>query len=1677
MWSYSDSIYIDVKCTSTPEQDRMAGRRDDRERRQQMTSPSERRQRSHGQLRAPAQPVFQTNDNRDLDADHNNGFQLQPPFQYNMNYGHGEQLNGGYNYQVNWQQPGYAWNNPARERDHPQPIAGPSRGADPGRDSWDIENIMARTNAMHAERVRNRARGHRQNHEGEQNLGANTGSRYHEMAAERARRAQEIAEQQRIEQEAHAAAETWRRQQQRAQFEAEMEALAAAAAQRRAAEEEAEHLEHMAAQQLYEQRRALEEQRRAEEQAQLDAARAAQRLYEQQQRDLPPGRRDYREPITKHYLGAMNVVCRHCNALHWFDESLSGSSRINPKFGVCCLQGQVALPLPSLPPQPLRDLMNGAHPRYRHFQDNIRRYNLALAFTSTGVNTREHLTSGPYSFILHGEMMHQIGSLLPGENRSPVYAQLYIHDSQMANDARRRNSVLSGLDYNIMSELHDLMVRENPLVQVYRMAYEQPPDQRTVVRARIVLQATEDPRRYNLPTADEIAAIIPGSGENENVDKHRQIALRLQGGGLEHMSHLNPLEAPLHYVLLFPRGEQGWHLNIPSNVGPNGRVRAGMVTERCYYAYVLHPRYIEGNEIHYLFRGGRLFQQYIVDAWASIESSLLYWVRTHQKDIRADLYRGLLDALRTSDHNQEVDLSEQGHKVILPATHPGSSRHMYQLFQDSMAICRRYRKPDIFLTMTANPKWPEVEEALLELAGGDHTRKQTAAERPDIVARVFHLKKKALLKMIKDGFFGGLAADVYTIEFQKRGLPHMHLLIFLREPDKIRDAAMVDSIVSARLPDPVTQPALYSTVTRMMLHGPCDARCKSDSGSCNKRYPRDYCEETQLSEDGYPVYARPNDGRQFVNAKGDVFTNRDVVPHNPLLTAMFDCHINVEICASVKAVKYIHKYIYKGHDRATMEVQQDEIKQYIDARYIGTPEAMWHIMEFAMHEERPTVYRLPVHLEDEQMVYFDPEDIAEEVAQRAQHKKTQLTEWFTANEKHPELANQVLYQDFPEKFVWNKRTREWTPRQRDFAIGRMHFVHPSAGERFYLRLLLTVVKGAKSWDDLLLYNGEHYFTFKAACVARGLLEDDGEWRQCLSEAAIMQSGKQLRDLFAIILLFEFPTDPLGLWNSFKEYLCDDLQHRLTTVMGYRDPTEEQIYDLGLYLINETLIRSGKSLRNYPPMPLPQLPWGAGLDNPLLHEELDYDVASLQNQVDSNRQHFNDEQSAAFDNVMDSVTHNKGRVFFLHSAGGCGKTYVCNTIAAAVRASHHVALTVASSGIAALLLVGGRTAHSRFKIPIPAHSDSICNIRNDSDLAAMLRQTRIIIWDEVPMQHRFAIEAVDRTLRDLLKSNRPFGGVTVLFGGDFRQTLPVVPHGSRSHIVGATLCRSPLWTNVAMLHLTQNMRLEQSPENAQFAEWLLKVGSGSNSAPDGQIELPRAMALPSNSVDSLISELYPDIAVPNKPDQYFLERTILSAKNDAVDDLNQSILDMFPGEEHIMQSADKVKGDDHQHYPIEFLNSIKASGLPLARLVLKVGCPLMLLRNLDPRNGLCNGTRMILLEIQSRVLRCRILGGDHAGREVYIPRITLEPSGEDIPVPLCRRQFPVRLAFAMTINKSQGQSVTHVGLDLRTAVFAHGQLYVALSRCTSPSRIKVMFAEEQEDMRTMNIVYQEVLPNL
>jgi len=286
--------------------------------------------------------------------------------------------------------------------------------------------------------------------------------------------------------------------------------------------------------------------------------------------------------------------------------------------------------------------------------------------------------------------------------------------------------------------------------------------------------------------------------------------------------------------------------------------------------------------------------------------------------------------------------------------------------------------------------------------------------------------------------------------------------------------------------------------------------------------------------------------------------------------------------------------------------------------------------------------------------------------------------------------------------------------------------------------------------------------------------------------------------------------------------------------------------------------------------------------------------------------FIDEQRGIFQTIMQAVNNQKGGVFFLHGYGGTGKTFMWRTLASAIRSQCHIVLTVASSGIASLLLPGGRTAHSVFKIPIPTFDCSICNIEKGSEIAELLKLTKLIIWDEAPMAHKFCFEALDKTLKDIMSSSTSiFGGKIVVFGGDFRQILPVIPRGSRSDIVHETINASYIWDHCQVLTLTKNMRLQtcaQSSDAAElneFSQWILDIGDGKISEPnDGnaEIKIPSELLITNfdDPIQAIVRSTYPNLMENYKNEDFWQSRAILASTNEVIDQINEYVLGLIPG---------------------------------------------------------------------------------------------------------------------------------------------------------------------------------------
>ncbi|XP_072392548.1 ATP-dependent DNA helicase pif1-like [Diabrotica undecimpunctata] len=336
----------------------------------------------------------------------------------------------------------------------------------------------------------------------------------------------------------------------------------------------------------------------------------------------------------------------------------------------------------------------------------------------------------------------------------------------------------------------------------------------------------------------------------------------------------------------------------------------------------------------------------------------------------------------------------------------------------------------------------------------------------------------------------------------------------------------------------------------------------------------------------------------------------------------------------------------------------------------------------------------------------------------------------------------------------------------------------------------------------------------------------------------------------------------------------------------------------------------------------------------------------------------------------------------------------------------------------------------------------------------------------------ALEALNRTLKDLRNDSRCFGGAMILLSGDFRQILPVIPRSTAVNEINACLKSSNLWRYVKKLQLTTNMRVtllnDTSAEN--FSEQLLTIGNGQVLVDElsGLISFLNHFCNFVSSKDELINNVFPNIISNYKNNEWLSERAILAAKNKDVDDLNYIIQNKIIGTMHSFKSIDCVSNEDEAtNYPIEFLNSLDVPGLPPHNLRLKVGSVVIMLRYIN-QPKLCNGTRLVVSKLINNVIYATILIGKFKGEEVLIPRIPMIPT--DMPFEFKRLQFPIRLAFAMTINKSQGQSLKVCGLNLEHSCFSHGQLYVACSRVGRPSALFV-FAP---DNKTKNVVYHKVL---
>ncbi|KAL4300849.1 hypothetical protein AHAS_Ahas17G0242000 [Arachis hypogaea] len=343
----------------------------------------------------------------------------------------------------------------------------------------------------------------------------------------------------------------------------------------------------------------------------------------------------------------------------------------------------------------------------------------------------------------------------------------------------------------------------------------------------------------------------------------------------------------------------------------------------------------------------------------------------------------------------------------------------------------------------------------------------------------------------------------------------------------------------------------------------------------------------------------------------------------------------------------------------------DEIQNYYDCRYISACEASWRLFGFEIQFKEPNVIRLPFHLLNEQNVLYEDHQPLENVIESVTGKDSMFMGWMKAN-KEFEVAYNLTFAELLSVFVWDKQAHLWRPRKQGHVIG--HFTHiPQAhGEEYFLRLLLNYQKGCQTFDDIHSIDGIVYDTYKKACYALGRL-------------------------FAMLLMSNNIVCPDIVWQHCWKHCADD-------VLCDRRQISE-IKSITLARIESLLQKNGRSLKEFIDMPF----------------------SECLNSIDPH-----DTVRDAYDTILNAISRDMGGLFFVYGYGGTRKTFLWNSLSASISAKGQIVLNIASSGIAALLLPNGRTAHSRFKVPLSVNQDSICNIKQGMPLARLISFEKLII---------------------------------------------------------------------------------------------------------------------------------------------------------------------------------------------------------------------------------------------------------------------------------------------------------------------------------------------------------------
>ncbi|KAK0422281.1 hypothetical protein QR680_007483 [Steinernema hermaphroditum] len=1037
------------------------------------------------------------------------------------------------------------------------------------------------------------------------------------------------------------------------------------------------------------------------------------------------------------------------------------------------------------------------------------------------------------------------------------------------------------------------------------------------------------------------------------------------------------------------------------------------------------------TSFHWLWSHHELAEYFTIVTNNLIEKHEMHYYETNAAmDLRESLPDEVISALKKGLKPGET----LGRVSFASKTYKGGRKDMQNGYANAKAITRHFGQGVFFLTFTGNAQWECVDSCLRKYGADKRGFCQKPQHRPDVVCRQFYSFVEELLKDISQRHvLGKTKAYFFSVEHQKRGMPHIHMVIIPHEDEDVHNADFVDAYVSAEIPP---KPA-------------------DDDFSTDMAYIR-------VSED--PLRKDP---------KSNV-------------------------------------------------VDYDENAYYRKVRYMTSMEAMWRLLSYPIYRMSHVVQPLYVHDPRGPVMKFK-EGEEEKAGKKAARgpKKTKLTAYFDLCTVDP-AAKELRFDEVPKHYVFKERQKKWVKRKNDLGeiVTRVGTISPANKELFAIRLLLLHRKGVTSWEDLRTVtdndgNKVVCETYARAAELLGLTESDAMWMKVMDAAMNeIPSTNRRRKFLAMLIVHNQPSNPMALIKEHLDALCPVSSRR-------KDWTDQQRINYVLNHIQYHILEHGLLLADV------GLEDTKDFNDARVRAEIEGDdeqitdttdgaparadavtyADQVQKQLNANQADVYKEILDAVDGRVDKTVTNPNHLFFVTGEGGTGKTFLFNALIARVNARKSQYVACASTGIAALLLQGGSTAHKAFCINNDVRAEDQSRIKFETYYAQRIRDADLIIIDEVSMMHRVVLEYIEKVLKSCYTDEeikkKPFCGKVVVLSGDFKQLDPVPfpedQHGAgdeqrKAAVLTSSLKCSKIFEQFKELKLTENMRMD--PAEVEFRELVRNIGLGRNFIPGTEfVQLPADRA--AANAEEVISFCYPDEFLKDPLNNVELAKgsNVLMPRNNAVFKWNDVILNRMRGRAKMFLGIDRnmERREDqgaamfktHQaDHDLENIHMECPTGVPPYKLKLKIGAIIMLIRNLSLTDRLCNGTMLQVMKMTDELMVCRRL--DTSGQYdelVYLPKIRfIHGDGRhDRGVKFSRIQYPTRLAFVNTINKAQGQTLKKLGLilDCGEECFAHGQLYVALSRVRNQASVLYYSNGHQEERKgrndvARNIIYHELV---